>query len=1438
MKTKYFFPVILLILAWAFCANAQIGTCTADFAADITKGCAPLKVTFTSKSLGATSYQWKFPGGSPATATGKGPHVVSYSTAGAYDVGLKIVCSQNVTDEELKKGYIVVTDCSCQADFEGKPRSGCSPLKVVFTDLSKNAAKWTWNFPGGVPSTATGKGPHTVLYGSPGKYDVELDILCKDGSDLEKKTRYIVTNDCDVRADFSADPKEGCSPLQVTFRDQSSNATEWLWSFPGGEPSSGKGQGPHEVTYSDSGHFDVKLIVANQVARDTLFKNDEIIVFPCFYDYGDAPETGLAYPSLGVTGKFPTCRYIGPAGYIRHGKNKNCFFGYKVDHEQEGNAGGCFDAVKGHWDQDELCGASDAGLWKPNPYTLTGDPGMETVAPLCASLPGTPMGFACAMAAWGRNIDIWWQCNLDKGAYINVIMDWNQDGDWGDSSWCEVDHWIPEHVLVNFPVPGGWNGLLSNWHPPSFRMGSNSGYVWARFTISERPVALPWNGSGSFDDGESEDYLLKVKERIRMVDFGDAPAPYPTTMAVGGAYQLISDGIYIGSGVDGEDDGQPDTLALGDDQTGNSKEDGIQFSDLAPGDTSCVQIMTSVPGFIKIWIDFNRDGDWADPGELAVDQQAGQGANRFCLKAPDDANPGVTYARCRFSDSAIAAYDGEGGIGEIDDIRIVVGEYIRPPILSEFGDAPEGALAYPAGTCEGVAAAVMGNFPTCKNFEYGEYPIRTNAGFIQHTKNGKRYLGSSVDFETDGCVGSCPGSSDDDALYDDGGLRNMNTYKIVDDRIVSNGGSSWENLIVCGTGVWGRTIDVLYHVNDEDGAYINAVIDWDHNGEWRPGSLIRYCDDEVAANEHILRDFFVPQGSGSLGDLHPPDFRIGASAGYAWLRVTISDEPLDPATVVRGSFQEGWNGAGFFRDGETEDYLVYISGAGYREYGDAPEGSIAYPSTGVIGHFPTCRYYDAAAGTGYISHGSDLGQSFMFLGCSLCTPSYEPDGNRGSCPGLANADDDNGLFWLLPYTFRGTPAAPEIVAEFDSSWFGRYRLGSTCSLARWGEGENLDVYWTNQWGDRHPYVNVLIDWNQDGEWGGSVTCEDGHVAQEHVLVNFELPFAMAGSGLCARPGGGPPDFRIGPNAGYVWARFTITPVPVTLPWNGSGSFDDGETEDYLLYISRSWPDCDYGDVPWAGLASSARHSYCRGFFLGDTVDTEPEFVYDPNAEGDDRSGVNDDDGVHFPTPLKPGEPATIVVKASADGLLNAWFDFNGNSNWKEKNEHVFKDVQLKKGQSTLIFVVPDSGVAEKIFARFRFSDQAGLSYADPVGDPQKGWTPPNGEVEDYLVQVIVTDVNRNALPVAFNLEQNHPNPFNPITQIRYSVPRTVQVHLAIYNIQGQLVRTLVEERRTAGSYSVVWDGRDDQGQLLSSGLYMYRIDCPGFTKTRKLLFLK
>jgi len=109
-------------------------------------------------------------------------------------------------------------------------------------------------------------------------------------------------------------------------------------------------------------------------------------------------------------------------------------------------------------------------------------------------------------------------------------------------------------------------------------------------------------------------------------------------------------------------------------------------------------------------------------------------------------------------------------------------------------------------------------------------------------------------------------------------------------------------------------------------------------------------------------------------------------------------------------------------------------------------------------------------------------------------------------------------------------------------------------------------------------------------------------------------------------------------------------------------------------------------------------------------------------------------------------------------------------------------------------------------------------------------------IDSVLVSVEYPDIA--TLPLTFHLEQNYPNPFNPETTISFSLANSSVVEVTIYNVLGQKIRELVNERYSAGEHFVKWDGRDAFGSTVSSGVYLYKLQTVEFTALRKLVLLK
>jgi hypothetical protein len=123
-------------------------------------------------------------------------------------------------------------------------------------------------------------------------------------------------------------------------------------------------------------------------------------------------------------------------------------------------------------------------------------------------------------------------------------------------------------------------------------------------------------------------------------------------------------------------------------------------------------------------------------------------------------------------------------------------------------------------------------------------------------------------------------------------------------------------------------------------------------------------------------------------------------------------------------------------------------------------------------------------------------------------------------------------------------------------------------------------------------------------------------------------------------------------------------------------------------------------------------------------------------------------------------------------------------------------------------------------------------------------TPPNGPsgAPGYYLTIIRDSILSTGpaleVPSEFALEQNYPNPFNPTTSIAYALPKSTQVSMVVYDLLGNVVRTIVSKHQDAGSYRVTWDATNDQGVQVPTGNYILKMVAGDFTKTRKMTLLK
>ena len=235
---------------------------------DVQSGCPPLEVQFFNASTAdADNWSWTFEGGVPASSTEENP-LVTYNEEGLYDVQL-IVSNVDGADTLLLEDYIeVLGDAIANFSFTN------TGLDLTLQNLSSNATSYSWDFGDGNSSTDTNP-VHT--YAEDGIYDISLIAESPCGNDTLSQLVEIITPPV---ADFEFFADTICEGDGVTFTSlASANTTAWAWSFEGANPAFSDEESP-TVSYSESGLYNVELIVSNAAGSDTISSDIDITVIP------------------------------------------------------------------------------------------------------------------------------------------------------------------------------------------------------------------------------------------------------------------------------------------------------------------------------------------------------------------------------------------------------------------------------------------------------------------------------------------------------------------------------------------------------------------------------------------------------------------------------------------------------------------------------------------------------------------------------------------------------------------------------------------------------------------------------------------------------------------------------------------------------------------------------------------------------------------------------------------------------------------------------------------------------------------------------------------------------------------------------------------------------------------------------------------------------
>ena len=174
-------------------------------------------------------------------------------------------------------------------------------------------------------------------------------------------------------------------------------------------------------------------------------------------------------------------------------------------------------------------------------------------------------------------------------------------------------------------------------------------------------------------------------------------------------------------------------------------------------------------------------------------------------------------------------------------------------------------------------------------------------------------------------------------------------------------------------------------------------------------------------------------------------------------------------------------------------------------------------------------------------------------------------------------------------------------------------------------------------------------------------------------------------------------------------------------------------------------------------------------------------------------------------------------------------------------EIVLSDIKQQKTYHTRKFEIPDSELENELKKSWQILDpvtNSGIPGIElKVNGVIYGYTDSTGTI--LKPTGIEEIVDNQKIPKEHYIKQNYPNPFNPETKIEYCLNKKARVTLDIYNILGQRVLTLLDKEQIPGIYTIIWDGKDNNGNSLSSGIYFYQLNINNQRfKTKKMTLLK
>lgn len=1025
------------------------------------------------------------------------------------------------------------------------------------------------------------------------------------------------------------------------------------------------------------------------------------------FDLGDLP---VSYATQGV-------------GAARHAVNplNAVYLGACVDFEGDGqpNAPATGDDLNAGSGRVGLCFDDEDGVTLPATFAACG-----TIA-------------ATATASEPARLDAW--------------IDWNRDGDLLD---------VGENVVNSSLLVAGSNILSIN-----VPCTAGLGQTYARFRLSTAGGSGP---GGDAANGEVEDYTITGFG----VDLGDAPAPFATLNGSGGALHTINPAtnLYLGACVDTEADGQPNAGANGDDTgvgTGtvgvcavaNDDEDGVVFAPIIACQASTLSITANAAGLLDAWIDWNRDGDWADAGEqVADDQSLAAGANAVIANAPCILSPGTANVRLRLSSAGVAGFGGSAPDGEVEDHQVVLRG-------SDFGDVPDsyGTTFAASGASHGVDTSDTLFLGACVDSENdGQPSVLANGDDLGVGSSAAGACGGNDDengvtFTTP--IAACNAASIDvvaaeagllDAWIDFNGDGDFDspTEQIADNLPLTGGnntlgiasvpctavpGARYARFRFSSAGVTNPTGTAL---DGEVEDYVVNVLGVDLGDAPDSASTLvasngpRHTIDPLSTlylGACVDTEVDGQPNANANGD----DLGAGSSAAG-----TCAGNDDEDGVVFNGNFTsckgstltvtanaagrlDAWmdfNGDGDFGDAGEQIFTNTALSAG------ANLLNVAVPCDSAGGNKLSRFRFSSGGGLGVTGATTDGEvEDHLIVGTQEGDQGDAPDSYQTTraSNGPLHGVPEIATYFLGACVDTENDGAPSVDALGDDAAAGSLTTG-ICATAN--DDEDGVVFAMPVVACQSATVSVTasvagqldawIDWNRDGDFAD---------ANERIANNVAV---VAGVNSLT------PNVPCSVTAGLTFSRFRFGDAGGL---GIGGTTAVGEVEDHSLQLRVS----DLGDAPDSYgttiAANGPSHGIVTGFSLGATVDSETDGQPNAPASGDgaDEDGVTLPSGNLFTACDSIAVPVELTNTAGiAAPMLDAWIDFDGDGGFNDPRDRVASALALVAGSNSLSVIVPCDVSSRGTYARFRLSD--GGVAAPTAGDPE-------GEVEDYAVTLAGQD---------------------------------------------------------------------------------------------------